>query len=135
MTTESANRVVLVINSGSSSLKYQLVDPDSGASRAVGIVEQIGEQSSSAHVDAGKHHVERDADLRKLPQTHQLLIRENPRRHKPNLRQADQPHQQPSQTPTTPARSPNWRIPREQGLMGFGPYRLFFARKLPEPPN
>jgi hypothetical protein len=27
---------------------------------AVGIVEQIGEQSSSAHVDAGKHHVERD---------------------------------------------------------------------------
>ena len=27
---------------------------------AVGIVEQIGEQSSSAHVDAGQHHVERD---------------------------------------------------------------------------
>ncbi|MGA9673843.1 MAG: acetate kinase, partial [Mycobacterium sp.] len=50
---------VLVINSGSSSLKYQLVDPDSGASRAVGIVEQIGEQSSSAQLDAGKHHVER----------------------------------------------------------------------------
>ena len=59
MTTESANRVVLVINSGSSSLKYQLVEPDSGASRAVGIVEQIGEQSSSAQLDAGKHHVER----------------------------------------------------------------------------
>ena len=53
------SRVVLVINSGSSSLKYQLVDPDSGASRAVGIVEQIGEQSSSAQLDAGKHHVER----------------------------------------------------------------------------
>jgi hypothetical protein len=51
------SRVVLVINSGSSSLKYQLVDPDSGASRAVGIVEQIGEQSSSAQLDAGKHHV------------------------------------------------------------------------------
>jgi acetate kinase len=57
MTAES--RVVLVMNSGSSSLKYQLVDPDSGASRAVGIVEQIGEQSSSAQLDAGKHHVER----------------------------------------------------------------------------
>ncbi|HEY1442844.1 MAG TPA: acetate kinase, partial [Mycobacterium sp.] len=56
MTAES--RVVLVMNSGSSSLKYQLVDPDSGASRAVGIVEQIGEQSSSAQLDAGKHHVE-----------------------------------------------------------------------------
>jgi acetate kinase len=27
---------------------------------AVGIVEQIGEQSSLAHVDAGKHHGERD---------------------------------------------------------------------------
>ncbi len=53
------SRVVLVINSGSSSLKYQLVNPDSGASRAVGIVEQIGEQSSSAQLDAGKHHVER----------------------------------------------------------------------------
>src|SRR5271166_447230 len=53
------SRVVLVINSGSSSLKYQLVDPDSGASRAVGIFEQIGEQSSSAQLDAGKHHVER----------------------------------------------------------------------------
>ena len=36
-----------------------MVDPDSGASRAVGIVEQIGEQSSSAQLDAGQHHVER----------------------------------------------------------------------------
>jgi acetate kinase len=58
MTAES--RVVLVINSGSSSLKYQLVEPSSGASRAVGIVERIGEQSSSAQLDAGKHRVERD---------------------------------------------------------------------------
>ena len=55
----TGDRSVLVINSGSSSLKFQLVDPDSGASRAVGIVEQIGEQSSSAQLDAGKHHVER----------------------------------------------------------------------------
>ena len=43
------NRVVLVINADSSSLKYQLLEPDSGTSLAVGIVEQIGEQSSSAH--------------------------------------------------------------------------------------
>ncbi|MGD1172090.1 acetate kinase [Mycobacterium seoulense] len=42
----SADRVVLVINSGSSSLKYQLVDPDSGAARATGNVERIGEESS-----------------------------------------------------------------------------------------
>jgi acetate kinase len=40
------DRVVLVINSGSSSLKYQLVQPDSGSSLADGIVERIGEPSS-----------------------------------------------------------------------------------------
>jgi acetate kinase len=42
-----ADRVVLVINSGSSSLKYQLIEPNSGSSLADGIVEQIGEPSSS----------------------------------------------------------------------------------------
>ena len=46
MATEAASQVVLVINSGSSSLKYQLVQPDSGTSRAGGIVERIGEKSS-----------------------------------------------------------------------------------------
>ena len=35
---------VLVINSGSSSIKYQLVDPDSGESITNGLVERIGEQ-------------------------------------------------------------------------------------------
>jgi acetate kinase len=38
---------VLVINSGSSSLKYQLIEPDSGQSLADGIVERIGEPSSA----------------------------------------------------------------------------------------
>jgi acetate kinase len=38
--------VVLVINSGSSSLKYRLLEPGSGKSRIDGIVEQIGERSS-----------------------------------------------------------------------------------------
>jgi acetate kinase len=37
---------VLVINSGSSSLKYQLIEPDLGRSLADGIVERIGEPSS-----------------------------------------------------------------------------------------
>ena len=37
---------VLVLNSGSSSLKYQLIEPDSGDKLADGIVEQIGEPSS-----------------------------------------------------------------------------------------
>src|SRR5437660_956109 len=38
--------VVLVLNSGSSSLKYQLIEPDSGESLADGTVEQIGEPGS-----------------------------------------------------------------------------------------
>ena len=40
----AADRVVLVINSGSSSLKYQLIEPDSASSLADGIVERIGER-------------------------------------------------------------------------------------------
>ncbi len=47
MTTETSARLVLVINSGSSSLKYQVVEPDSGVARASGHVERIGEASSS----------------------------------------------------------------------------------------
>lgn len=43
----NVNRTVLVINSGSSSLKYQLVDPDSSASIASGLVERIGEPMSA----------------------------------------------------------------------------------------
>jgi acetate kinase len=41
-----ADQLVLVINSGSSSLKFQLVDPDSGVERAGGGIQQIGEPSS-----------------------------------------------------------------------------------------
>ncbi|BCZ21136.1 acetate kinase [Mycobacterium senriense] len=47
MADGSDTRLVLVINSGSSSLKYQVVDPDSGSARATGLVERIGEESSS----------------------------------------------------------------------------------------
>ncbi|WP_026372608.1 acetate/propionate family kinase [Agrococcus lahaulensis] len=45
-------RSVFVINAGSSSLKYQLVDVDSGAALASGLIERIGETSSDA-----KHEV------------------------------------------------------------------------------
>ncbi len=38
--------VVLVLNSGSSSLKYQLIEPGSGTSLVEGTVEEIGEPSS-----------------------------------------------------------------------------------------
>jgi acetate kinase len=47
VTKTGGARLVLVINSGSSSLKYQVVDPDSGVARATGLVERIGEESSS----------------------------------------------------------------------------------------
>lgn len=47
MTTDTRARLVLVINSGSSSLKFQLVDPDSGVARASGNIDRIGEGSSS----------------------------------------------------------------------------------------
>lgn len=40
-------RLVLVINSGSSSMKYQLVDPHAGAAIASGVIERIGEVDGS----------------------------------------------------------------------------------------
>ncbi|KUI27404.1 acetate kinase [Mycobacterium sp. IS-1742] len=50
-------RTVLVLNSGSSSLKFQLIDPDSGLSLADGIVERIGEDSSSASLVCGEREI------------------------------------------------------------------------------
>ena len=46
MTGSTDGRPVLVLNAGSSSLKYQLVLPESGAVRAGGVVERIGESGS-----------------------------------------------------------------------------------------
>jgi acetate kinase len=60
MTADGPNRLVLVLNSGSSSLKFHVVEPASGQSPAVGMVEQISEQSSSAQLDAAGRHLERD---------------------------------------------------------------------------
>lgn len=51
---------VLVINSGSSSLKFQLVESDSGEALATGLVERIGEASSSVGLNAGDHRLERN---------------------------------------------------------------------------
>lgn len=64
MTETSGSRLVLVINSGSSSLKYQVVDPDSGTARATGLVERIGEESSSVpdHDAALRHAFDALAD-------------------------------------------------------------------------
>ncbi len=55
-----AARTVLVLNSGSSSVKFQLLEPDSGASLADGIVERIGEDASAASLTVGEREVSRD---------------------------------------------------------------------------
>ncbi|MFP5577171.1 MAG: acetate/propionate family kinase [Acidimicrobiia bacterium] len=54
------SRTVLVLNSGSSSLKYQLVDPDDGRRLASGLADRIGEDGGSIehHVGAGITHRE-----------------------------------------------------------------------------
>jgi acetate kinase len=50
---------VLVVNAGSSSLKYRLVDGESGAVEAAGIVERIGEEMASlSHESGGEEHRE-----------------------------------------------------------------------------
>ena len=42
-------KTVLVINSGSSSIKYQLVNLESGEALASGLVEKIGEPTDGAY--------------------------------------------------------------------------------------
>ena len=51
---------VLVLNSGSSSLKYQLVAPETGASVFDGIVERIGEDTSTAKLHLGDASITRE---------------------------------------------------------------------------
>ena len=51
---------MLVLNSGSSSVKYQLMEPDSGTSVASGIVARIGEDISSAKLVVGERELRRD---------------------------------------------------------------------------
>jgi acetate kinase len=50
---------ILVVNSGSSSVKFQLVDPDSGESLASGLVERIGESDGRVELDYRGESVER----------------------------------------------------------------------------
>jgi acetate kinase len=49
-----------VLNSGSSSVKFQLIDPDSGVSLADGMVERIGEDASSASLTVREQEATRD---------------------------------------------------------------------------
>lgn len=48
--------LVLVVNSGSSSLKYQLIDPDTGGNHAKGTIERIGEPGSDVADHAAALH-------------------------------------------------------------------------------
>lgn len=55
---------VLVVNTGSSSLKYQLIDPASGEWVAKGLIERIGEDAPQLHHEwADGRLVQHDADL------------------------------------------------------------------------
>lgn len=54
---------VLVLNSGSSSLKYQLLQPDTSTSLAHGIVERIGEETSAATLVLGNREIRRDGPI------------------------------------------------------------------------
>lgn len=55
-----SRHTVLVINSGSSSLKYQLVDPETGEALANGLVERIGESTGSLRHTHGDETVTSD---------------------------------------------------------------------------
>ncbi|MFC9896914.1 acetate kinase [Nocardia sp. NPDC127579] len=57
------NELVLVLNSGSSSIKYQLLDPDSGAVAASGLVERIGEENGAIEHQTGDRVVEHEGPI------------------------------------------------------------------------
>lgn len=54
---------VLVLNSGSSSVKYSLVQPDGGGSVAHGIAERIGADQSLVKLEFGGLHVRREQSI------------------------------------------------------------------------
>jgi len=56
----TSSGTVLVVNSGSSSIKYQLVDPVLGNAVASGLVERIGEETGAIRHTFGDAVVERD---------------------------------------------------------------------------
>ncbi|MGH8829025.1 MAG: acetate kinase, partial [Jiangellaceae bacterium] len=54
---------VLVLNCGSSSIKYQLVDVAAAAARAHGLVERIGEESGRLHHEGATGSIDREAPI------------------------------------------------------------------------
>lgn len=76
------NTIVLVLNSGSSSMKYQLVDVTAGTAIASGIIERIGEATSRAtHTFSGRtvQHSDEIPDHRAALRTMQHLFDESGR--------------------------------------------------------
>ncbi len=63
---------VLVINSGSSSIKYQLINPDNGDAIAKGLVERIGE--SEGHIQ--HKYGEKVVDVNEPIADHEVGMRE-----------------------------------------------------------
>ncbi len=63
MMSERADDLVLVINSGSSSIKYQLLDPESGVVAASGLVERIGEERGSVEHRADGRRIEHEGPI------------------------------------------------------------------------
>ncbi|HEU0213035.1 MAG TPA: acetate kinase [Jiangellaceae bacterium] len=57
------SRMVLVLNCGSSSIKYQLVDVDDGGAAARGLVERIGEQAGHIRHEGPDGDVDRDQNV------------------------------------------------------------------------
>ena len=74
---------VLVINCGSSSLKYQLINSDTEAVLAKGLCERIGAAGSVLkHTPAGRKRSKRDIHVPSdLPTTSCCRIAENEKKH------------------------------------------------------
>ncbi len=81
-------RRVLVVNAGSSSLKYQLVDPDAGTSDATGLVERIGLPAGRARHTCGAGTFEHAARVPDHVRAMELL-REAFAEHGPDLDDVD----------------------------------------------
>ncbi|MFK5689378.1 acetate/propionate family kinase [Ornithinimicrobium sp. LYQ92] len=63
MSPQVSGPVVLVINAGSSSVKYQLVDPRTGEAHAKGLIERIGLDDAVLHHTAGETAYERTLEV------------------------------------------------------------------------
>ena len=57
------NPAILVLNAGSSSVKYRLIEPDTSDTRCSGLVERIGEEGSRVRHTWGATTTEQDVEV------------------------------------------------------------------------